>query len=244
MISQNPHKGISLTKRILLFTGDLNSLIAYRYLQRNFGEAELIHCKLGLQKDQEEIKSLKAVAAEIKRSVMVEPSINLSFQENNDNTVPLKVMYMLMTASKYGDHICVPAPAGENVESKNRTQMVFWRASRVLSETLGRRIVCDTLFDKMTKSMMVKWYNSQNLPESELVGTRDCYSGKNGDPCWNCNKCFRRWVALINNNIFEVGHEQMAKSVVTKSYITNLSLHTPERQHEITSAVANYQGAV
>ena len=178
---------------ILLFSGGLDSFIAYHYLNK----PECVYFDIGLPVCQEEIRVIK----ELGIPVTIDKSVNLADrEEEGDNKfIPGRNLYYAMLACKYSDTIIMAGLADDNVNDKNAN--IFKEFSRTLSILNDREIKVISPFWQHTKADIVRWYLDQGLSKEELIKTGSCYDLTKGNYCGRCTCCFRKWVALWVNGI-------------------------------------------
>lgn len=63
--------------------------------------------------------------------------------------------------------------------------------------------VVETPFSELTKSEVVRLGLELGLTKEEILKTTSCYD-PNHHTCGRCSTCFKRWIALTNNEITEV----------------------------------------
>jgi len=196
---------------ILLFSGGVDSFIAYSYL----GGPKTLYFNLGTPYAQKEIEFVKKVDPKIIIDV------NLRYlgktQQGDKAYVPFRNMLMAAEAVRYDDHVVIAGLKDDQVSDKNES--IFGKFSDLFSEMEGRPITVSSPFWQATKSDIVKWYLNNGGKEESLLETVSCYSSIIDNYCGNCPCCFRKWVAFrgngidldFNNNILMDEYYQSAK---------------------------------
>lgn len=185
--------------RVLLFSGGMDSFIAWHYL----GKPKCVYFDIGLPICKEEIRVIKELGV----PVTIDSSINLADREveGDSKFIPSRNLYYAMLACKYGDQIIMGGLKDDNVNDKNPE--IFKEFSSLLTTMNNRPIEVVSPFWTMTKADIVSWYLKQGYEDdvSQLIKTGSCYdlyNKKNAtNYCGRCRCCFRKWVALWVNGI-------------------------------------------
>jgi len=180
-------------KRVLLFSGGLDSYIAWHFL----GKPPCVYFDIGLPVCKEEIRVIKELGVPI----TIDSSINLADREvaGDSKFIPGRNLYYALLATKYADEIYMAGLADDNVNDKNPG--IFEEFSRTLTILNNKPIKVMSPFWEHTKADIVKWY-LENVKETEqLIKTGSCYDLTEGNYCGKCRCCFRKWVALWVNGI-------------------------------------------
>ena len=175
---------MQIVNKVLLYSGGMDSwliskiykpdLKIYVDMCSSYSKNELINIKKN--------KNIKII------------KLDLSLYERTDKIIPLRNMYLVMLASKYGNEICIGATAGDRVLDK--TYKFCNLADNLLSylykpqhwNPVQRNINVVIPFKKYTKSKLVQMYVKKggNI-EKAFYETFSCYNPKKNKPCWNCN---------------------------------------------------------
>jgi len=184
---------MSNTNEVLLFSGGLDSYIAWHYLNK----PQTVYFDIGLNVCKREIEIIKKLDI----PVIIDSSINLANRETSGDTkfIPGRNLYYAMLATKYGNTIYMGGLKDDKVNDKN--EEIFKTFSNVLSILNNKPIKILSPFWDMTKADIVKWYLDAGLDPLTLVQTGSCYDLSKGHYCGRCRCCFRKWVALWVNNI-------------------------------------------
>lgn len=180
---------------ILLFSGGLDSYIAWEYLKR----PRTLYIAIGHKYEPYEEGAVRNLIP----NTIVDKRLNLGDWEEEDANIPMRNAFFCMIASQYDKEICLVVQKGE-MSIPDRSPKFMFSFGNWLSwmrESSGYKIF--TPFEEMTKTQMVKWYKDQGLPINRLLDTRSCFSGDIYN-CGRCAACFRRWVALANNGLEEM----------------------------------------
>ncbi len=192
---------MSEDKRVLLFSGGIDSFIAYRYL----GRPKTVYFNLRTPYSDYEIRVIK----ELIPDTIIDNSLNLASRQIPSDTaahIPMRNLYLAMLACKYGDEIIICGLKDDKVNDK--TPEAFKEMSTLLTSLNDRPIKVTSPFWNMTKAEIVKWY-IDTYPGNwdKLHQTISCYTPDkdNGTSikryCGKCQCCFRKWNALWVNGI-------------------------------------------
>ncbi len=186
-------------KDILLFSGGMDSFIAWHYLDKPTN----VYFALGHRYERKELVAIINLNDRLDMGTIVDDRINLSDQEQEDAHIPMRNMLLASLAFYYGDKIWITIQKGE-ADLPDRSEKFFQRFSKLMRGLNGgKQVQVDSPFWHMTKAGMVKWYVEEGLSVEDLLETVSCYDPELYGPCGNCKACFRRWVALSCNDIEE-----------------------------------------
>lgn len=206
----------------LLYTGGLDSFIAYHFLQTLNYEVQPVRFTLGSRYDRAETLAITRLGIQAKSG----PPLAFlgkyeSAPETNAN-IPGRNLLLVMLAALVArpvDGVCLVAQDGE-MHIPDKTPEFFRTATAALSQAYGQKITVFTPFSRMDKGEVVAWYLGKGLPIVDLRKTFSCYSPLHAPephdpsadkvwstapctaPCGNCPACFRRAVALMLNGVF------------------------------------------
>lgn len=182
---------------VLLFSGGLDSLIAYFYLENPLCLFVNMHQKYA----EIELECVKKMQQEIGMDLIIDDTtFDFHEVEQDDLTIPNRNAYLAMLASNYGDNIWMAAVDGDY--NHDKTPEIFDAMSMFLSKLKGRPIHVKSPFWNMTKTEMIKWYINQGYNIEWLKMSYSCFAG-NKYQCGRCSSCLRRWVGMYNNGIIE-----------------------------------------
>ena len=204
---------------ILLFSGGLDSWIAYHYLDK----PKTLYCDLGHRYAAHELEMVERLIP----NTIIDIRLNLADWEEKDANIPLRNAFLIMIASKYDRDVVLVVQRGE-MNIPDRSVHFFNQFGEWLSFLWQDKSTISTPFFHMTKTQMVEWYLSKGLPKDELLSTRSCYSP--GDlPCGACAACFRRWVAFTNNDLSEEYANPIIEYSEIPNYIEKMKLRKYDR---------------
>ena len=181
---------------VLLYSGGLDSHIAYHILTRSGQEWKRIYFNLSSRYSTKEYRDLY----ERKELDFLMTGLRVSDMEQPDGFVPQRNLLLVTYAQGYhnADHVALAAVRGEGSRDKHRE--FFIQSSKLLSYTAGKPVRVFSPLLNLTKSEAVKYYLAIGGDPDSLLGTISCYSAEQR-ACGECMSCFRRWVALENNGL-------------------------------------------
>jgi len=232
-------------KELLLFSGGLDSYIAWHYL----GKPQWVYARLGHRYESYELEAITLLCKldkSLENSWYRPEGIGYDFClpigkyfEEGDANIPLRNLYLVSLATNLGfNTIYLVCQEGER-EIPDRSDAFFEMTSELLSLLSNRETKVNPVFVEMSKVDMVEWYLAQDLPVKYLKKTRSCYAGDSLKKCGNCSACIRRYIAFTLNGIEEnyKGTFEMhpRSSMLYRAYISKAQrgLYTGKRQQEI-----------
>ncbi len=225
-------------KSILLFSGGLDSFIAWHYLDY----PPVLFMNAGQSYAKKELETVEYFLQRNKNMKLeIDNSLNLSGWEEKNYYIPYRNVLFSMVGSLYAPKVYLIGIKGDSVDDNNSI------ATELMSKFFinfnhNKNIVITSPFYKKSKSQIVRWYLQQKLPIKELLRTRSCYDKNSPGQCGRCASCFRRWVALENNNIKEEYDSPPWEWAEVKSYIRKMKagLYDRERTEETLRALKKY----
>jgi len=186
-------------RSVLLFSGGMDSLIAYFYVTSYYEEPidACLFVDVGQRYRDMEIEAcLKVKSLKEDFPLRIRKGPDLSISEAPDAYIPLRNLYLIceaVTCFSGVKKIYIACQRGENYVSDR--SLTFTELTSVLLEKLeGVRVVNPLIY--VTKIDMVEWYVENSFPIDLLYATVGCYNPINGKHCGQCSACFRRSVAF------------------------------------------------
>ncbi len=213
---------------ILLFSGGIDSYIAWHYLDK----PKTVYFNLRTPYTQKEIKTITGLIP----TTIIDHSLDLNCRQIGEKAyIPFRNLYLAMLAAKYSDTIVIAGVKDDDVSDKN--EQIFLKFSILLSELENRPIHVISPFWNMTKEEIIAWY-LKKYPAHKLLETVSCYSKEDTIYCGRCPSCFRKWCALRANNImFNFHNEPLMKEYYQKALEGH---YIPERNALIIKLVGDY----
>ncbi|MDD5053494.1 MAG: 7-cyano-7-deazaguanine synthase [Sulfuricurvum sp.] len=188
---------------ILLFSGGIDSFVAWHYLNK----PKTVYFNLQSRYSLREISVVKKLIP----TTIIDNSLNLSDREHGDNAyIPFRNLLLACQAVKYSNRIIIAGLLDDMVSDKNKE--IFAEFSVLLTKLEGRTILIQSPFWYMTKEQVVRWYK-ENVGDDEILKTTSCYSTGLDNYCGACPSCFRKWIALRSNGYdLDFWNEEMLDS--------------------------------
>ena len=184
-----------MESNVLLFSGGLDSYIAYYYLNKPIS----IFANMKQKYADIELNRVNKMIDEFGMNIIIDnKTFDFSDMELSNAIIPNRNMYLALLASNYGDNIWMAACDGDYNLDKNPE--IFKKASAFFSSLMDRKIKVNTPFWDWTKTDMIKWYLESGYPEEGLYYTYSCFYGF-GVHCGRCKSCVRRWISFYNNGL-------------------------------------------
>lgn len=193
---KNPHQ------HVLLYSGGLDSYIAYHYLEAQGYAVIPLYAQLGHRYETQEYMALKRTQPFLNAEIQLDNRVLLGDVEEANANIPMRNSFLAHIGALYGGNIWLTIQKGE-MNIPDRSPEFLTQLSSLLSHLQGHTIRVRTPFSHMTKTDMVSWYLEQNLPLDGLLATHSCYSPVGTQPCGKCGACFRRFVSMSLNGIEE-----------------------------------------
>lgn len=196
---------------IVLTSGGLDSFVA-RYFARAHGFENIrsLWINIGQPYAEKEMSAIQRFPfpVEIIECFTVDPIFG-NVPTINQQVIPGRnLLFAIIAASMGGERIWLGALEGEmhtDVGSRDKTPEFFSLTTGLLSFTFKPRseeVILETPFQNMTKAEMITWALQNGISPNQLRSTSTCYHPEH-DRCGQCGACFKRWIALILNEIDE-----------------------------------------
>lgn len=176
--------------------------------------------------------------------------------EREDAIIPLRNLYLPMViCNEFPEDdldICLGATAGDRVLDKS---FIFADSASALLTYLyspqhwipnGRRIHINIDYKNYTKTEMLKMFIQQggNIEEA-FNSSFSCYKPINGEECWHCKPCFRKFVSFALNGMqFKKEIVEIVISYIKKEilpFIENGTYGRKQEEEEILKVLELYK---
>lgn len=191
-----------MSQDVLMFSGGLDSYLAYLTLKQNGIHPLLVYADIGHRYRVEEMEAAAALAGRHGEVIHKSNVLNLGMYESLDAFIPNRNGFLAMVGALYGDKIWMAIMEGEQSYDDCKKD-TFFAMSLALTNMSGRSTVVDSPFWNYTKAEVIKELKPGY--RDSLRATRSCHNMHlhGGLHCGRCGACFRRWVAFSVNNIKE-----------------------------------------
>lgn len=177
--------------------------------------------------------------------------------EREDAIIPLRNMYLAMVAcNEYPGEdleICLGATAGDRVldkspefvEKANDLLNYLYQPQHWIPS--GRKVKVCIDFKSKTKTQLLKMYLEQGGDIGEAFGQSfSCYNpDENGNECWQCKPCFRKFIAFyLNGFTFLPEDEKKVHDYIAREIMPQIEAGTygrAEEELEIKKFMEDYE---
>ena len=192
-------------KKVLLFSGGMDSLMFDHFLKPDV----LLYLPSGSSFEKVETKRLHQLIDDgyvaKDKLVIFDDVLNLKNFERDDYIVPNRNAFYLLFASMLGETLILGSVSGDRSNDKdeifytkiNELLDYMWKEQHWTEERIFKVV---SPYKNTTKTELVKDYLASGGSSNALLESYSCYSG-NETPCGTCKPCFRKWIALYNNDV-------------------------------------------
>jgi len=192
-----------MNKDVLMFSGGLDSLIAYFYLNK----PTCIYVNLNHRYATQEVLSIQKIMEKLPdMKVIFDYHLDLEDKEEADAFIPLRNLFLSLIGSFYGNQVWMVFQKGE-LSLTDRSEVFLTKGTDLLKYlTEDQMFKIDSPFLDQTKQDLVAWFLKANIgltreEKIELLKiSRSCYSITKRE-CGHCPACFRKWISLEYNNV-------------------------------------------
>lgn len=209
------HKHPEMIKRAVLFSGGLDSFIAWRLMDRPDNHPYLFFMDCGQRyatAEHETALRLQTLAMNFSLTFPLQIITRLYLgdkeEPGGDAYIPYRNLFYILSGALDADVLYIGMLAGD--ASKDKNGPFFAKVNRLLRSTGDRPVRVEAPLRRLTKTDAVAAYLRAFKTDRDMVllkATRSCYSAEvlpDGIVgCGKCSSCFRRWVAMSNNGIEE-----------------------------------------
>lgn len=197
-------------KDILLFSGGLDSVCVYKLLEQEGVRVQGLYIPHDLQYSYLEDISITHLTEFHGMDIVKFPTRQeFSYFARPDGFIPLRNLLLCTLAGMAGaKKIYLGAVAGEYTLDKS--DLFFQNTESLFSYLLSDSIQIEAPYASFTKTELVKKALDSKAVTPELLEvTWSCYEpvldpvAKEMIPCGECMACIRRWLAMVDNGIYE-----------------------------------------
>jgi 7-cyano-7-deazaguanine synthase len=214
---------------VLLFSGGLDSYITAKL----FNPDVLLYMNVGSKYADKEIANLRKLDIPQDRLV-IDDRLHLGDIELENNIVPLRNLFFSLIGLFYGNQVMLSATKGDTTKDKDEE-------FKDLFNDMVDHLITEEKDDKTfpwkkenyipglilpvknyTKTELVKTYLEHGFSPEGIWNTISCYNATERE-CGACKTCFRKAVALINNDIYkpelfatQIDWEKFVKQTIEK----------------------------
>ena len=185
---------------IQLFSGGLDSFAMWHLL----GKPQPVYVRYGHKYEGRELETIgRLEQADPSLRVTTLDGPQIGELEQPDGHIPHRNLLLIGTAVAALQPSVVYIGVLRGETSRDKSNRFLRQTSKLLSFCEGRvRVLSPS--KRLTKTQLVARF-IKSFPDfvDGLRATRSCYA-ESDMPCGQCMACFRRWVAMSNNDIHEV----------------------------------------
>ncbi len=224
----------SKQKKVLLFSGGLDSWITMKLWKPDV----LLYVAIAHRGQKKELASINQLQP-LPTPFFVDSRLSLSKDERLDAIIPLRNLYFIMIASRYGDKVGLGVLHGE--VNGDKSHKFRREAGKILSLCYapsywseGRKIQIEYPICQWTKAEAIREYLAKGFSKEELIKTRSCYESSHL-PCGICSNCVKRFIAFELNGIEEQYKKDPRQSPFVKEFKSRFSTYDAKRKKEFRS---------
>ena len=187
-----------LDRELLLFSGGVDSLIAYHWLD----EPKPMYVLMGHRYQTKEVTcigNLKKVIPNLEVTYFDGPDLG-RFEIGDKAYISQRNLHLALCASHFGNKIYMAGIKGDKVSDKTPEAFrVMSFACNFIKKPEELQIKIESPFWQMTKTDIIKWF-LDNYPRDYVINVLktsvSCYDQNTMESCGSCAACFRKWIAL------------------------------------------------
>lgn len=176
----------------LLFSGGLDSVCALHLLPG----VRPVYVRIGHRYETPELDHASALVGDALQ-VLAGPAIGSL--EESDGHIRHRNAALVITAAAHGYRVIyLGALRGE--ASPDKSGRFMRHLTQLLTTSEAEPHIVEAPFAALTKTGLLDLALRTGLDPARVLASRSCY-GAGQSPCGECQACFRRWVALVNNGM-------------------------------------------
>jgi len=216
--------------RILCFSGGLDSLAAYYYLDKP--KTIYFSCS---EYSAKEISVIKKLVPE----TIIDKSLDFTGTAIGETAyIPYRNLFFALRAANYGDEIIIAGIKDDKVSDKNPD--AFYLMTMVMNRLdPDKAVVVTSPFWNWTKEDIVRFLLSQPNGRSLIETSTSCYHSTK-TYCGACPSCFRKACSLWKSGIHLKWHNK--KMMLNYLNRAKKGQYIPERNESIIKFVIEYFG--
>lgn len=200
-----------MSSSVLLYSGGMDSHIAWEYLDR----PTTLYVDLGHKYSTNE----QAVVERLIPSTTLLALPAIGPTEKSDAEIPARNLLLATVAAMFGARTIWISIQKHELSIPDRSPTFLQSVSDLLTTLVGEPVVFSSPFLNMDKVEMVRWYLQKGHDIASLKRTWACYKPDKDGPCANCPACIRRLIAMRLNGIEEAWHAAALHSPTALTYL-------------------------
>jgi len=219
------------TNLTIMYSGGLDSFIAWHYALKNGYKPEALFVDLGHPYAEKEWDSVNKIPENIRPNVtfLDLKALYPIIESRMDNQIiPSRNLLLGVLGSMLNKRVWINALDGEqNGKEHDKSYRFFADSTELLSFTnsyFQDRTIIETPFSHLSKAETIKWAIENGIPKEHLFATTSCYD-ETSRKCGKCLTCYKRKVAFLLNGIDEPGYDV---DPFTQPYAKELDIEIPK----------------
>jgi len=215
----------------ILYSGGLDSFIAWHYAIKNGYRPEAYFLDFGQPYAWKEWEAIQSIPEDIRPPVQkLDFSGLYTFIEKKmtNQIVPSRNVFLAVLGSMFNERVWINALDGEqNGKEHDKSHKFFQDCTNLLSFTnsfFQEHTIVETPFGHLSKAETITWALNNGIPKEHLFSTTSCYDEKSRK-CGVCLTCYKRKVAFMLNGIDEPGYD---KDPFQSDYAKELDIEIPK----------------
>lgn len=177
--------------KVLLYSGGTDSWL----IDKIWKPDKKIYINIHGRYSKEEIEKLP-------KDVEIVDFPYLGNTERGENAyVPLRNLFFLMIAKRYGDEICLGATAGD-IGNSDKTPQFLEHAEAIINECDGNNTcqgsgdikICMDFVNKSKYELLEEYIKQGGTVEFFINDTFSCHNPKDGKECMECKCCYKKFL--------------------------------------------------
>jgi 7-cyano-7-deazaguanine synthase in queuosine biosynthesis len=208
----------------IMYSGGLDSLIAYSYAKHQLGIKPLcLFVDMDHEYAHKELNAMHNIVSQAYtnnedwlrfvpnvRELRINGLIPLIQSRLSNQIIPSRNVMLATIGSMFAPRVWINALDGEqNGKEHDKSVRFFDDTSELLTFTnsfFQDKTIIESPFAKMTKAETITWALDNGMPLDLLFQTSSCYHGEK-EKCGECLTCYKRYTAFLLNGIVEEGYE-------------------------------------
>jgi 7-cyano-7-deazaguanine synthase in queuosine biosynthesis len=224
-------------KLSLMFSGGLDSYIAYFYAKSKGYDPLCLFVDMGQSNAKKEIQAIEKYKNEGTNSKTDYPWVQvINFKELvpliqtrlTNQIIPSRNVLLATIGSMFSPIVWINALDGEaNGKEHDKSDKFFSDVSSLLSftnEFFQPKTTIESPFSNMSKAETISWALNNGIQKEKLLMTNSCYS-ETHNKCGKCLTCYKRYTAFLLNGIEEEGY---STNPLTSDYAKEMEIEIPK----------------
>lgn len=214
----------------LMYSGGLDSFIAYHYAKALGFDPICINVGLGQPYDEKEQHSIKSLGkwSPVVERIELGSLYRLIQSRLSNQIIPSRNVLLATIGSMFAPRVWLGVLDGEqNGKEHDKSERFFAETTDLLTftnEFFQPETLIESPFVDMTKGETIRWALRYHIPEEILFLTTSCYDDHD-QKCGRCLTCVKRYLAFLESGIIEPGY---AVNPLASDYFREIATQIPE----------------